>query len=235
MFSVLIAAHNAERFIGETINSLRFQTLASWECLMIVNGSVDGTLKMAHEAASTDERFRVIEMPFANKSAALNEGLLQSRNDWISILDADDFWHHEKLRSQEQFILANPEIDVLGTQLTYVDERSERKNRAPYLPTLHDDIAKKLNGRENVIANSSAVYRKSLHKRLGYYDTEVFVEDYDWWLRCLRGGAKFANLGSTDLYHRLHASSNFNTSKKQHVMKSVVDQLHALKSGEFSR
>jgi len=222
MFSVIIAAHNSEKYVEETIQSLINQSFEDWECLIVENGSTDSTPKIIERYRLLDERFRIISLDVANKSAALNEGIIQSSRDWISILDSDDLWTRDKLRSQLNFIREN-NIDILGTQMKYIDAQGKEKPGAPELPLDHESIVKKFNQNENCIANSSAVYKKKLHKKFGYYDTDVFVEDYDWWKRCTRRGAIFSNLKDCCFLHRVHEGSNFNTQNKQKVMKQFVD------------
>lgn len=224
MFSVIIAAYNAEKFIRETLKSLVLQTYEDWECIVVVNGSTDKTINIVNDFTVGDNRFNVLNLPFANKSAALNEGIINSNKSWISILDADDLWTSEKLMSQASFINLHKEFDVLGTQMQYIDAFGKLLENSPSLPCDHVDIIKSFDACNNAIANSSVVYKNNLHLRFGYYDVETFaVEDYDWWKRLARLGARFSNLKDTHVYHRIHKSSNFNSSNRQAVHKMLVD------------
>lgn len=224
MFSVIVTAHNSEKYISETLESLLNQTFNEWECLIIENGSTDSTIDIVQNYLS-DLRFKLIKLiNVSNKSAALNEGIIHAKHDWISILDSDDLWTKNKLELQSTFI-KNHDIDVLGTQIQYVDANGNYLNNSPKLPTEQREIISCFFNHQNAIANSSSVYRKSLHKKFGYYNVELIgVEDYDWWKRCARLGAKFANLNDVCFFHRVHDNSNFNTQKKQQLFKNLIDQ-----------
>lgn len=224
MFSVIVTAHNSEKYICETLESLLDQTFKDWECLIVENGSSDSTEKVI-EKYLLNPKFKLIKLTnIANKSAALNEGIFQSKYDWISILDSDDLWTKNKLELQSLFI-NNNDVDILGTQMQYIDANGNLLNGSPQLAIHNDEIISCFLNHQNAIANSSSVYRKSLHQKFGYYNVELIgVEDYDWWKRCARLGAKFANLNSVCFFHRIHDNSNFNTQKKQQLFKNLIDQ-----------
>lgn len=225
MFTVLIAAHNADKHIEETLRSLTSQQYQDWQCIVITNGCTDKTGEIVSAYASQDSRLQRLDLDFANKSAALNAGVVAANSEWIAILDADDLWTPDKLRLQHEFLSQNSDIDVLGTQLQYIDVLTRPIPNAPMLPVSSKEIFDSFNIRNNAIANSSAVYRRSLHRIFGYYDTEIFVEDYDWWKRLVRKNVHFRNLKDVCLLHRVHSSSNFNASNRQQIYKQIVDQL----------
>lgn len=226
MFTVLIAAHNSERYIEQTLQSLRSQQFEDWQCIIVTNGCTDDTGKIVDDNSKNDSRISRIDLSFANKSAALNTGIIAAKREWIAILDADDLWTPDKLRLQYEFLMKNPQVDVLGTQIQYADTNSLPLPNSPTLPTLSQEIINSFDNRVNAIANSSVVYRRDLHKRFGYYDIELFgVEDYDWWKRLARKAVHFQNIKETCLLHRIHPTSNFNSSSKQLSHKNLVDQL----------
>jgi len=226
MFTVVIAAYNSEKFLEETLHSLQNQTHQDWEAIISVNGSIDKTAEITKSICEKDKRFSFIESSIANKSSALNRAIVRAKREWISILDSDDLWESSKLEDQKRFIESNVEVDVVGTQLQYIDALGKKIDESPSLPCEHEEVKRNFFNNVNAIANSSAVYRKSLHEKLGYYDVEFFgVEDYDWWKRCMRNGAKFHNLKEKHLLHRIHPSSNFNSKNLQNNMKHVVDSL----------
>lgn len=225
MISVVIAAKDCERWIQRTIKSLLDQDFQDWECLISVNGSSDRTEEIARSI--DDSRFKVIISEIPNKSLAVNRALIESKRDIICILDADDLWHPMKLsRQYESFIENRP--DILGTQMIYIDEDDKETRAAPRLPVDHNSCISCLKNRENPIANSSVMYRKDIHDKVGYYNPEVSaVEDYDIWMRSMRAGLKFQNLNEKFLLHRIHSTSNYNSSLNQQVLKSLIDQIDA--------
>jgi succinoglycan biosynthesis protein ExoO len=96
--SVIIAAFNANPFIGRAIGSVRAQTFGDWEIIVVDDASTDGTGSYVEALARTDERIRVIRLAGNQGPAtARNAGIDAARGTWIAILDADDAWRPERL------------------------------------------------------------------------------------------------------------------------------------------
>jgi len=173
-----------------------------------------------------DSRFSVISSPIANKSLALNRAIVKASREWVCILDADDLWREDKLEKQHKRLSSVPRVDVLGTQLLYINENDNPAGISPKLPLHHHEIVDWLSANSNSIANSSVCYRRELHDRVGYYDPEMFgVEDYDLWKRCSRSNVVFSNLEEDLLLHRIHKASNYNSGVRQKHTKVLVDSI----------
>jgi glycosyltransferase involved in cell wall biosynthesis len=225
MITVIIAAKDADKWLQKTIDSLVSQSFKDWECIVSVNGSSDSTESLAKSI--NDSRFKTIVSEIPNKSLAVNRAILESSRDWICILDADDLWTTNKLSDQVAYLKIH-NVDIVGTQLSYINERDELIPNAPILPSSHDSCVDWLHTRKNPIANSSVMYKKSLHDIVGYYDPEKFaVEDYDMWMRSMRANLTFANLDKKHLLHRIHKDSNYNSTTKQKICKILVDEVHS--------
>jgi len=223
--TVVIAAKDCEMWLEDTISSLLRQTHKDWDCIISINGSSDRTEDIARNLK--DPRIRVINSSIPNKSLALNRAIITSNSDWISILDADDLWHEDKLKTQASFVTENS-VDIVGTQMLYIDAHKAHIPNAPKLPNTHEECIVWLDNGNNPIANSSVLYRRSIHDLVGYYDPERFaVEDYDMWMRSKRANLKFSNIEHSLMLHRLHIKSHFNSTIKQANHKSVVDQLNS--------
>lgn len=224
MFTVIIAVKDCELWLPRTLNSLVSQTFSDWECLISVNGTNEKTLKIAKSIR--DSRFTVISSPVANKSLAINRALVKASKEWICILDADDLWRKDKLEMQYKELHSSTKVDILGTQLVYIDENDLPSGDSPKLPLHHHEIVEWLTSNNNSIANSSVCYRKKLHDIVGYYDPEMFgVEDYDMWKRCARSNLVFSNLKEDLLLHRIHRNSSYNSGLRQKRMKVLVDSV----------
>ena len=57
---VVIPASNAERFVADSLGSLRAQTCADWEAYVMDDGSRDGTLAAVRAFAAEDPRIHVL-------------------------------------------------------------------------------------------------------------------------------------------------------------------------------
>jgi FkbM family methyltransferase len=88
--SVVIAAHNRARRVGDSVKSALAQPDVA-EVVVIDDGSADGTAAAAREAGSGDPRLSVVTLPEnAGASSARNEGVSRARGDLVLVWDSDD-------------------------------------------------------------------------------------------------------------------------------------------------
>lgn len=95
MFSVIIPAYNAEKFIKRSVKSVLDQTYTDFELIIIDDGSTDGTKTQIEQFA--DDRIRYVYQKNGGVAAARNKGILESRGQYICFLDSDDEWKPEHL------------------------------------------------------------------------------------------------------------------------------------------
>ncbi|RXI22993.1 MAG: hypothetical protein C7K11_08335 [Candidatus Amulumruptor caecigallinarius] len=97
--SIILPVYNCEETIKRCIESVFKQTHKEWELIIIDDGSTDKTLALAQEATSDNPRVTVITQDNAGVSAARNAGLKQSRGEYVTFIDGDDWWEPEFLES----------------------------------------------------------------------------------------------------------------------------------------
>jgi glycosyltransferase involved in cell wall biosynthesis len=116
-------AFNAERFIGQTLDSVLCQTYEHFEVIVIDDGSTDRTPEIVREYARRDSRIRLHLQSNLGPSGARNSAIAESRGEFIAPLDADDIWYPEKLRKQVDCMLrSGPQAGVVYTWTVYLDE-----------------------------------------------------------------------------------------------------------------
>jgi glycosyltransferase involved in cell wall biosynthesis len=98
LVSILIPAYNAERWIGDTIQSALAQTWPRKEIIVVDDGSRDRTLSIARQFASRD--ISVVSQTNQGAAAARNRALSLSQGDYIQWLDADDVLAPNKIAKQ---------------------------------------------------------------------------------------------------------------------------------------
>jgi len=96
-FSVIIPAYNRARFLPECLDSVLAQTFTDWECIVVDDGSTDGTRELVAEYVRRDSRFRYHWQENAGASAARNAGIERARGEWIAFLDSDDWYYPDAL------------------------------------------------------------------------------------------------------------------------------------------
>lgn len=114
LVSIMIPVYNGMPDIQLSIKSLLLQTYTNWECIIINDGSTDGTREYIDSL--TDSRFVVFHF-FENKGRpyARQKGLDLASGEYMAMLDADDFYHPRKLEMQVNIMTHNPDIYLVGT------------------------------------------------------------------------------------------------------------------------
>lgn len=101
--SVVVPVHNAEKYIGKTVESVLNQTYSDLELILVENGSTDNTPQILE--GFTDERIKVISLSdISNAAQARNAGVEAASGRYIAYVDADDLWMADKLEKQLKFM-----------------------------------------------------------------------------------------------------------------------------------
>lgn len=114
--SVIIAVYNAERYLCECLDSVINQTLQEIEIICIDDGSTDSSWDILKNYAARDSRIKVIHQentgPQTGAAEARNRGLMLAEGEYLSILDADDFFEREMLERAYKFAVNN-NLDIV--------------------------------------------------------------------------------------------------------------------------
>ncbi len=89
--SIIIPVYNVEKYLPECIASIIAQDFPDFECLLIDDGSTDGSGALCDNYAVKDSRFRVFHQENQGVSAARNRGIAESTGEWIYFIDGDDW------------------------------------------------------------------------------------------------------------------------------------------------
>ena len=102
--SVVVPVYNAEKYLRQAILSISRQTLREIEILCVDDGSTDSSVDILNELAKEDKRIKVLHNPRKGAGAALarNFGLEHASGEYLSILDADDWFEPEMLARSYQ-------------------------------------------------------------------------------------------------------------------------------------
>ncbi len=88
--SIIVPVYNAERFLGECVESVLDQSYADWELLLVDDGSTDGSSVVCRYYAEADGRIKTVTQENGGVSSARNVGLDMARGNYVFFLDADD-------------------------------------------------------------------------------------------------------------------------------------------------
>lgn len=150
-----------------------------------------------------------------------NRALAAARGRFICRFDGDDLCEPTRLERELAFLEAHPEIAVVGSWLTVIDENGAVVGTRRY-PTDHASIVAAMR-RFNPIANSSVMFRREVYERFGgWRDSALPAQDYEWYSRLAAGGARFANLEEPVVRYRLHGGS-IKSSQLRGTILTTID------------
>ncbi len=134
LVSAVIIFLDAERFLGESIESVLSQTYPNIELLLVDDGSTDGSAAIARGYADRlPDRVRVLQHPGGENrgmSASRNLGASNGRGEYIAFLDSDDVWLPDKIEQQVAIFKANPALGMVygRTQIWHSWARESAKD-----------------------------------------------------------------------------------------------------------
>jgi teichuronic acid biosynthesis glycosyltransferase TuaG len=94
-----------EKYISDTIASVRKQTFPHWELVIVDDASTDRTVDIVKSYQNQDDRIRFFVKPTHSGIAdTRNQCLKMAQGRYLAFLDSDDVWYPEKLEKQLQFM-----------------------------------------------------------------------------------------------------------------------------------
>ena len=91
MISIVIPVYNSAKYLNDCIESIRRQKYNDWECILIDDGSSDGSSRICDEWAEVDKRFKAFHQPNSGVSTARNNGIKYVSGEYITFIDSDDW------------------------------------------------------------------------------------------------------------------------------------------------
>jgi len=118
-FSVVIPAYNSAETLPRAIESVLAQRTPAHEVIVVDDASSDDTPTLMARYAAPVRYFR--REANAGVSAARNFGAAQASGDWLSFLDADDWYYEDRIGAHASWIAEDSTLDFLTGDYEYRD------------------------------------------------------------------------------------------------------------------
>lgn len=201
VISIGIPFYNAENYLAYAIQSVLSQSFQNWELILVDDGSIDNSLKIAQEFAHKDIRIRVIcdgknrQLPYR-----LNQLIKESKGKFIARMDADDIMHPERLEKQLDFLENNKNFDLVSSGLISINNFNQVKSYRCVSDLYSDFNVPKLS---YPIVHPSVMARKAWYLRNQYSEKYPRAEDFELWTRSIiNNDFKMAVLPELLLFYR---------------------------------
>ncbi len=174
LVSVLVPAFNAEQTLPTALESLARQSWQTLEVLVIDDCSSDATAAVAESFAARDARFRVLRAPFCQGPyVARNLGLAEARGAFVTVHDADDWSHPEKIALQTRRLIQDPGLVATATHWVRCSDELVFGRWRIEEGWIHRNV-------------SSLMLRRSTLESLGCWDRVKASADTEYYYRVLR-------------------------------------------------
>lgn len=91
--SIIVPVYNVRTYLSPCLDSLSSQSFTDWECVLVDDGSTDGSGEVCDRYAAGDPRFRVIHRPNGGVASARASGVREAAGDYLWFVDGDDLAH----------------------------------------------------------------------------------------------------------------------------------------------
>jgi len=140
LISVILPVHNASDTILECILSIFSQTYKNIEIIAIDDFSSDNSYQILKALKKKEKRLRVYKnIKRYGIGVTLNRLTKKAKGSYIAFMDTSDLMSPNRLKKQLNFLLNNVGVIAVGTQVTFIDEKSKKIGRSDF-PTFHDNI-----------------------------------------------------------------------------------------------
>jgi glycosyltransferase involved in cell wall biosynthesis len=182
LVSIVMPAHNSEKYVGAAIESVLNQTQRDWELIVVDDASNDGTSNLVSEFSARDSRIQVYRFERSvGPARARNLAIQHATGRYIAFLDSDDVWLPNKLEHQLRKMQESGAV-LSFTAYKKVDADGQVGKTTIGVPSTvtYSDLL-----RTNVIGCLTAVYDTQALGKM-YMPEDARREDYRLWLQILK-------------------------------------------------
>lgn len=211
LVTALIDTYNHERFIERAVSSVLEQDVPQegLEIIVVDDGSTDRTTEIVEKFAP---RVRLLRKKNGGQGSAFNLGVPEARGEYVALLDGDDWWAPNKLRTVLETFVQNPDAGAVGHGFLHADD--EARAFEPVAPEAVEHLD--FSNLENVarfrplrcfFGTSRVAYRRDLLLQILPVPEGIMIEadEYLWTVAlCLR---RAVALNQTLTFYRLHADN----------------------------
>lgn len=231
MISIIIAAHNAELYIAEAIESILNQTYSAFELIIVEDSSTDNTWSIIQTYAEQDQRIQIYQTDVKNGGLAKNVGASHSQYKYIAFLDSDDIAFPDRIEKQFNYMKNHPTVVVTGTYLQRITPEGLMMAPITNGPTSIEEFHQ-LDRTQHLISlyGTSAMVRKDVFDKVdGHAPGVVIADDAELWDRMAQYG-ECVVIPEILIYYRQHANSiSVVNIKKRHLWHAFIRARHDMR------
>ena len=245
LVSVIIPAYNAEKTIGNALDTVFGQTYRPIEVIVIDDGSIDRTAEIVKDYVQgirivrdegsdptirTSPTSEAIELKYiyqqnSGPSKARNTGIKAAMGEYIAFLDADDLWIKEKIEKQVELFTKDPKLDVIFSDTKVTRFRGGKVNEFTIFNK--ENLNKEFFGHDYILVNPPEKLLK-----LNFISTPTVIAKRSCFKNDIFFNEKRRYMEDWELW--LKMSINYNFGYLKEVYAHVLDDGHGLSSNSIN-
>jgi glycosyltransferase involved in cell wall biosynthesis len=215
--SIIVPNYNNGQYLASFINSVISSTIEPLELIIVDDGSEDNSVEVLNEFNHLPYLKLILFKTNKGLTTALNTALDICTGDFVMRADPDDRLAPERMEQQLNYMLKNPDIDVVGCNVVYFHDKTGKPINNSNFPLNHAAILESFKRGEHGLQHPTAFAKGEVYRKYRYQ--KIFPgEDYEIFSRMIRDGHKFANLKGLLYYMRVHGGSATSNLKRQHII-----------------
>ena len=206
--SVIMATYKENpNFLKTCIDSILRQTCKDFEFIITVEPD-ETNIDFLNDVARADGRVKILINNISlGVAGSRNRAIKESSGRYIAVMDGDDYCALNRFEKQLDFFKNNPEVSVVGSNMSLVDENNNVIGERKY-PELYTDIKRGFL-MTMAIANPTVMMRRRDIEEVGFFDNNFYkAEDFELWLRFLANKKIMHNLQENLVYYRIPSNHN---------------------------
>jgi glycosyltransferase involved in cell wall biosynthesis len=219
LVSVVVAYYNREDTIDETINSLKAQTFANFEIVIVDDGSTDQkSAKKFDDLKAGGLKATFLRQSNQGPAAARNTGIARAEGKYIICLDSDDMLDPTFIEKVVIVLETQPDIALVTTHVDRFGVDNQIEIRNEYDPTHQLD--------DNRVIPAAA-FKRHAWVEAGGYKSGLGYEDWEFWITLSEHGYWGKLLPEPLFRYRTAAESRYLKDKDQHFINvQRIKELH---------
>lgn len=205
-FSVLMSVYKKDNpiYLDKALNSVESQTIIPTEIILVEDGPISDELQKIINKHKLNfiNNFKVIKsIQNQGLGASLQLGTKFVSTNWIARMDSDDISVHDRFEHQLKKIIMNPEVAVVGGQITEFSKKPSNIIGYRKVPTSEQKIRDFTKWR-SPFNHPTVIINKKVLQKVGGYIPYGNLEDYYLWSRIISKKYSVCNLNKTLVYMR---------------------------------
>lgn len=222
LVTIGVITYQSEKYVLETLDSIKRQTYKNIELIISDDGSTDTTIELCNNWIKKNKDYFVsVKLITSEKntgtSANCNRILYESNGDWLKLIAGDDVFTSDAIAEYVDYVKDNPNVNALFSEVTDFSGNLI-DNKFKYIPMPYEYVAfsKNVSARNQfdilkrifIGMGPTFFVKTSVVKEVGGFDERFRLqEDYPLYIKLTKYGVKLYLLKKKLVCHRCYSDS----------------------------